>query len=254
MKVLSTLACYGGNDNIYINKVVEELKKVSDVVIFSPEQMNIDGVKTEIRDKSLAHGLVFEPRQYILDNLHNYDYFLYNEDDILIPSDSLEYAISVNEKLVKKDIQYNVGFLRYELENDIPEFVDLAPYNSVHLGGNGVSDIIRFITKIDGEYYFHPWNPHSGNFLLSREQVELLHRNGKFPTTPSATYAGILESGATGFQDVIRKFTPTEGYKKLMVHHMSNKYVFNPVKVNCDLLDNLFKFIPEDIPNYYLNL
>lgn len=254
MKILSTIACYAGNNNVYLKPVVEELKKTSDVVIFSPEVINIDGVKTEIRNKSLGHGLVFEPRQYIIDHVEEYDYFLYNEDDILITQESLEFAVEINEKLIQQNIQYNVGFLRYELENNIPEFVDLAPYNSVHLGGNGVSDIIRYVTNIKNEYYFNAWNPHSGNFLLSKEQVKLLQRNNCFPTIPQATYCGILESGATGFNDVIRKYTPVNDYKKLMVHHMSNKYIFNPVKVSTGLLDNFFKFIPEDLAQMYLNL
>jgi hypothetical protein len=254
MKILSTLACYAGNSNPYVRLVVEELKKVSDVVIFSPEIINIEDTKTEIRSKELGHGLVFEPRQYILDHLDEYDYFLYNEDDIFISKESLQFAIEVNENLIQHNIQYNVGFLRYELENNIPEFVDLAPYNSVHLGGNGVTDIIRYITNIKNQYYFNAWNPHSGNFLLSREQVKLLHANGYFTTYPQATYCGILESGATGFNDTVRKFTPVQDYKKLMVHHMSNKYIFNPVKVSTELLDNFFKFIPEDISQRYLNL
>ncbi len=254
MKILTTIACYAGNQNQYIKIVVDELKQFSDVVVFSPETMNIDGVKTEIRSKELGHGLVFEPRQYILDHIDEYDYFLYNEDDIYISGESLEFAIQTNDRLIKQNIQYNVGFLRYEMDGDKEEFVDLAPYNSVNLGGNGVTDTIRFITRFDDDYYFHAWNPHSGNFLFSRDQVKLLHQNGKFSTKAEATFAGILESGATGFVDAIMKFSPVKDYRKLMVHHMSNKYIFNPVKINCNLLDNFFKFLPEDLPHYYLNL
>ena len=224
----------------------------SDVVVFSPETIDIDGVKTEIRDKSLQHGLVFEPRQYVLDHLEEYDYFLYNEDDIFISKDCLSFALETNEKLIKQNLQYNVGMLRYELKNNVPEFVDLSPYNSVHLGGNGVSDIIRYITQVSSEYYFNAWNPHSGNFLLSRDQVKLLRDNGYFSTTPQATFAGILESGATGFHNVMLKYTPVADYKRLMVHHMSNKYIFNPVKVSTELLDNFFKFIPDDLAKQYL--
>lgn len=254
MKILTTIACYSGNSNIYLKSVIEELKLISDVVVFAPEVIDIEGVKTEIRSKSLGHGLVFEPRQYMLDHIDKYDYFLYNEDDILITKESLLFAVETNEELIKHDLQYNVGFLRYEVENNIPEFVDLAPYNSVHLGGNGVTDIIKYITRFNNNYYFNAWNPHSGNFLLSKDQIQLLYHNNKFPTSPQATYAGILESGATGFNDVIRKFSPVKDYRKLMVHHMSNKYIFNPVKVSLELLDNFFKFLPEDIPNHYLNL
>ena len=115
MKILSTIACYAGNSNPYLKPVVEELKKVSDVVIFSPEVIDIENVKTEIRSKDLGHGLVFEPRQYILDHIEEYDYFLYNEDDIFISEESLKFAIETNEKLIQHNIQYNVGFLRNEL-------------------------------------------------------------------------------------------------------------------------------------------
>ena len=93
MKILTTMASYSGNSNPYIKEVIGELNQVSDVVVFSPEKINIDGVKTELRDKSLAHSLVFEPRQYILDHLDEYDYFLYNEDDILIKK---AYLLSAN--------------------------------------------------------------------------------------------------------------------------------------------------------------
>jgi hypothetical protein len=252
MKILSTIASYSGNSNKYIKTVTNELSKVSDVVVFSPEIINVENVHTEIRSKDLGHALVFEPRQYIIDHLNDYDYFLYNEDDIFISAECLKFAIEINEKLIKHNIQYNVGMLRYELENNVPEFVDLSPYNSVHLGGNGVSDIIRYVTRISSEYYFNAWNPHSGNFLLSRDQVKLLHDNGHFSTTPQSTFAGILESGATGFHNVMLKYTPVTNYKQLMVHHMSNKYIFNPVKVSLELLDNFFKFLPEDLSKQYL--
>ena len=252
MKILSTIACYAGNSNQYIRPVVEQLKQVSDVVVFSPEIIDIEGVKTELRSKDLQHALVFEPRQYILDHLNEYDYFLYNEDDILIPKDSLLHAIDINHRISRVDIQNNVSFLRYELDNSIPEFVDLHPGHSVHLGGNGVSDIIKYVTAVDGEYYFAPWNLHSGNFLLSRHQVAALRYNNLFPTVAKATYAGILESGASGFNAYLKKLVPISTYKNLMVHHMSDKYIFNPVKVSTDLLDNLFKFIPDDLAKQYL--
>ena len=71
---------------------------------------------------------------------------------------------------------------------------------------------------------------------------------------PENTYSGIIETAASGFNDVMQKFTPVTEYKKLMVHHMSNKYVFNPVKVSTDMLDNLFNFIPDDLQKSYLNL
>lgn len=254
MKILTTIVCYTGNSNPYITEVVNNLKNISDVVIFSPEEMNIPNTETFICPQSLGKDMTFAPRQYIKDKLNEYDYFLYNEDDILIKESSLLFAINKNEEVSKINLQNNVGFLRYELENNIAEFVDLHPGNSIHLGGNGVSDIIRCVTSINNEYYFLPWNYHSGNFLLSKSQLELLIANDEFPIEPSNSYAGIMESAASGLYHVMRKVIPVNDYKELMVHHMSNRYIFNPVKVSTDLLDNLFKFIPEDLSKEYLNL
>ena len=111
MKILTTIANYNGNSNPYIERVTNELKTISDVVIFSPDEMDIEGVKTEIRSKDLGQGFTFAPRQYILDHIDDYDYVLYNEDDVLIPQESLEYAIQINEKLIRHNLQYTVGFL-----------------------------------------------------------------------------------------------------------------------------------------------
>ena len=254
MKILTTIVCYSGKSNQYITEVANNLKGVSDVVIFSPEEMDIPNTKTVITSKTLGKNMTFVPRQYIKDRLNDYDYFLYNEDDILIKEHSLLFAINKNEEVSRVNLQNNIGFLRYELDNNVPEFVDLSPYNSVHLGGNGVSDIIRCVTSINNEYYFLPWNYHSGNFLLSKSQLELLITNDEFPVEPSNSYAGIMESAASGVYHVLRKLYPVNQYKELMVHHMSNKYIFNPVKVSTELLDNFFKFIPDDLNKEYLNL
>ena len=71
--------------------------------------------------------------------------------------------------------------------------------------------------------------------------------NNVFHTNAEARYCGVLESAASDIKMNLRMLSPTVDYKKLMVHHMPNKYVFNPVKVSTQLLDNFFSFIPEDV-------
>ena len=247
MKILTMIPSMSANSNPYLPKVLKELKDISDVYVFAPEKIEMDGVNTQLSDPNLKHALTFEHRRMVVDLIDEYDYFLYNEDDILITRETLEYAIEVNEKISKDDPQNNVQFLRYEVENEVEEFVDLAPYNSVHRGGNGVSDIIQKLHMIDGDYYFIPYNLHSGNWLLSKYQVKVLMHNNVFHTNAEARYCGVLESAASDIKMNLRMLSPTVDYKKLMVHHMPNKYVFNPVKVSTQLLDNFFSFIPEDV-------
>lgn len=239
MKILSTIACYGGNSNQYIREVSNELKKVSDVIIFSPETIDVGGITTEIRSRSLGESLVFEPRQYILDNIDHYDYFLYNEDDILIKKESIELAINLNEKISSVDIKNNIGFLRYEIQNDKIEYNDLHPAHSIHNGGNGRTDIIQEIQYIEGDSYIKLYNHHSGNFLISKKQLIYLLDNGFFETIPHKTYVGFLESGASSLNLYLNKITPISMINKLSVHHMSNKYVYNQRKVTLEEIHDI---------------
>jgi len=239
MKILSTIASYNGNSNPYLKKVIDELSNVSDVVIFSTEK--IEGYKTILFDKSVGETLVFKNRNYILDNIENYDYFLYNEDDIFISNESLKTLIDLNEKISNIDLINNVGFLRYEIDNGVIEFNDLHPAHSTHTGGNGRTDIIKEIQVIDNEVCLKPWNHHSGNFILSKKQLEYLIDNGLFSTEPNRKYVGLLESGASDVSCHLNKIVPYHYIEKLSTHHMSNKYVYNSRKVHIEEIDEIVK-------------
>jgi hypothetical protein len=227
MKILSVIPCYSGNSNPYIKHISQELSLISDVVIFSPE--NIEGFNTQIVDKSLGHDLVYTPREYIISNLDNYDYFLYNEDDILINSKTLLKAIEINELISSIDIKYIVGLLRFELNNSHKEYTDLHPAHSIHRQGSG--EIIKQIIEMQGKKYFEPYNIHSGNFILSKKQLKYLIDSNLFFTTPEARYVGILESGASDLYLNFTKLIPVDIFTELECHHMSNKYVYNSRKV-----------------------
>ena len=176
MKILTTLASYSGNSNPYIKEVIGELNQVSDVVVFSPEKIDIDGVKTELRDKSLEHSLVFEPRQYILDHLDEYDYFLYNEDDILIKAESLLYAIEVNEKLIEDNIQNNGHIPITQLKGDRSfetlitgsGFKIVSCSYEVHIGGTS-----KISSRLLSASYFYPFTQYQLSVLRENETLIL---------------------------------------------------------------------------------
>ena len=84
MKILTMIPSMSANSNPYLPKVLKELKDISDVYVFAPEKIEMDGVNTQLSDPNLKHALTFEHRRMVVALIDEYDYFLYNEDDILI--------------------------------------------------------------------------------------------------------------------------------------------------------------------------
>lgn len=235
MKILSVIPCSKGNSHPYIKQVAKELSLVSDTVIFSPE--NIEGFNTEITDKNLGHNLVFTPRNYILSKLDDYDYFVYNEDDILINSEILLKAIKVNELISSIDIKYAIGLLRYELDDNQKEYTDLHP-DHCKINPNK-NKIIKDITELETDKYFTPCNVHSGNFILSKNQIKYLLDLEKFSVTPHSNFVGTLESGASDVYFDLIKLIPINNFTEFECHHLSNKYIYNSRKVTEEELNSL---------------
>lgn len=223
MKMISLIPSYHPNMET-LSKVVAELSKVSAVYIFSPDQ-SVERLANWIKcDASLGHNLVFEPRKWVKQNIDlDFDYVLYNEDDILIHSDQLLHVVELQSTL---PMSYTTGFLRYEWYNSERRFIDMHPAHSVHTGGNGVSDVLK---KVD-QNWFRPWNVHSGNFLLSKQQIEWLMFADRWDTffgERDIRYCGCLESGATSVYRSFKKVLPIN-YSDVAVEHMATKYGYTP--------------------------
>ena len=85
MKIISLVPSFNPN-NEFVSKVIEELKKVSTIILFTTEDHTLNVDETVYFDKSVGRELVYKPREWVLNNIDkDWDYVLYNEDDILIP-------------------------------------------------------------------------------------------------------------------------------------------------------------------------
>lgn len=240
MKILSTVINYAGNSIPYLRPVVDELAKVSDVVIYSTEK--IDGYTTVVYDKEVGEMLPFKDRQFIIDNVDNYDYFVHNEDDIFISNETLNTMIELNERVSNIDVRNVVGLVRYEIHNDKKYYDDLHPEHSIHSGGNGTTDIIKEIQVIDKMVCLKPWNHLSGNYILSRKQLKYLIENNYYPTEPHTKYVYYLESSSSDIHLYMNKIIPYDYIDRLSVHHMSNKYrLFGAPTEDIDRIVNEWK-------------
>ena len=113
MKDIVSLVCSINPARESVIEVINELNKFSDVVLFTTGPHSLPVFSTQLYDPSIGRNLVYEPRRWILDNLDDqWQYALYNEDDILIPEESLNQALSLYEELPRPFIP---GFIRYDI-------------------------------------------------------------------------------------------------------------------------------------------
>jgi hypothetical protein len=220
--IISLIVSYNPH-NYYVPIVVKELRKKSKVILFTTDKPNFEVDDLFIYDKSIGENLVYEPRKWIIDNLEsNWDYVLYNEDDILILDSVLSEAIKTYQNLPSG---FAPGFARYEfITEDNKRYIDLDPSNSVHRGG---STIIKHVHK-DIEM-FEPWNLHSGNFIFSKKDIQSLFHNNKIEKyflEHELRYGncGPLETTASVLYSTITKVLPKD-VSSVSVHHLPNKYI-----------------------------
>lgn len=207
MKIAHCIAAY----SIRLNTLPKVADQLGNVFIFSPDKKASHYGVHIPTDPSLKQLTVFEPRRWMLEHLNEYDYFYYSEDDILTRKDQLEYAIAYGNTLPEGCV---TGFLRYENKPDGRQFIDLNPIHSVHNKGNGS-------VRHRHQYGWEPWNVHSGNFILSRQQVVTLIESEYWGTKHS--YCGTLESGASNIYRKLTKVLPYD-YDKVAVEHLDDKY------------------------------
>ena len=99
MKLVSLIPSYNPH-NEFVGKVVDELKKISKVILFTTEPHNLNVDETFYFDKSIGRELTYKPKEWTFNNINeNWEYVLYNEDDILIPEDSVKNVIDLYNTL-----------------------------------------------------------------------------------------------------------------------------------------------------------
>ena len=122
-----------------INKIIEETNKyphLTDIFIHTNGEFlllhhlnNYTNGNIKIIYHDLVginpHFLTWKCRDLLKQQRHDYDIFMYIEDDILVPSKAINYWITYNEKLIQKN--YNLGFVRIEIGTDGAEYITDLP-------------------------------------------------------------------------------------------------------------------------------
>ena len=166
MKIVSLIPSYDPhNENVV--KVVNELKKSTKIVLFTTENHDLNVDETVYFPKEVRRDLVYKPREWILNNINeDWDYALYNEDDIFISEQSLKNVIELYESLPSPFIP---GFIRYELDprDNTKRYFDMNPVHAIHRESHGTIKETFISNNV-----WEPWNLHSGNWIFSKEDIK----------------------------------------------------------------------------------
>ena len=88
------------------------------VFIHSNKEFNIENAKVVpyFILLNLKYQLSWKCRELMFKQQFDYDYFMYIEDDTLMPKQALEYWMKYSPQLVQN--KYNLGFVRIEKDYD----------------------------------------------------------------------------------------------------------------------------------------
>lgn len=240
MKIVSLIPSYDPhNENVV--KVVNELKKSTKIVLFTTENHDLNVDETIYFPKEVGRDLVYKPREWILNNINeDWDYALYNEDDIFISEQSLNNVIELYESLPSPFIP---GFIRYELDprDNTKRYFDMNPVHAVHRESHGTIKETFISNNV-----WEPWNLHSGNWLFSKQDIKVMIENNMFETyykEKGYMYGNCdqLESAASVPYMFYNKVYPYD-FEKVEVEHLPKKYIYfsvNPTKEDLQNLLNL---------------
>ncbi len=221
MRLFVGIASYGTNNDQFLSRLIREYQSMRysvDVVVFSNISKPVEGgveVIVGLPGKN-PRSLPFAHKQVFADRLHDYDLFIYSEDDILITENNIEAFLRVTSELRDDEI---TGFLRSETDRDGAEyFCDVhGPYHwdptSVARRGNYT---LAYFT-----------NEHSACYLVTRRQLQRAIESRGFLVGPHEGKYDLQETAATDpyTQCGLKKFIPISHLDEFIVPHLPNKYI-----------------------------
>jgi hypothetical protein len=131
---------------------------------------------------------------------------MYIEDDILVPNKAIKYWLEYNEKLI--EMNYNLGFLRIEVENNNEYITDL--YGE------------KFDTTInlnETKYCVNNKNPYCAFWIYNKNEFNNFV-NSKYYNINNISGYDIREQSAIGLHG-----TGTNWYKNTLIPIINNKLI-----------------------------
>ena len=221
MKITKHISFYFSTDRIiYINNIIDETNKYEYTTDIFIHTNNIDlqesifnnytnGCITIIyHDLSNIHPfyLTWKCRELLKQQKNEYDVFIYIEDDILVPYKAIKYWLEYNEKII--EMNYNLGFVRIEVENNIEYITDLY--------GKKLDTVINLDKNT---YCVNNNNPYCAFWIYNKNEFDKFV-NSKYYNIQNIRGYGIREQSAIGLHGL-----HTDWYKSTLIPIINNKLI-----------------------------
>ena len=222
MKITKHISFYFIIDRIiYINNIIDETNKyeyTTDIFIHTNNVDLQEGMFNNYTNgyiKIIYHDLsnidpfylTWKCRELLQQQRNEYDIFMYIEDDILVPYKAIKYWLEYNEYLIA--MNYNLGFVRIEVENDIEYITDLWENE-------------KFDTIIDldeKKYCVNNKNPYCAFWIYNKNEFNNFV-NSKYYNINNILGYQTREQSAVGLHGI-----HTHWYKNTLIPIINNKLI-----------------------------
>jgi hypothetical protein len=221
MKITKHISFYFLTDRIiYINNIIDETNKYEYTTDIFIHTNSIDLQKEMFNNYTNGHitiiyhdlsninpfYLTWKCREILQQQRNEYDIFIYIEDDILVPYKAIKYWLEYNQILI--EMNYNLGFVRIEVENNIEYITDL--------------DWEKLDTIIDlneKKYCVNNKNPYCAFWIYNKNEFNNFV-NSKYYNINNIPGYGIREKSAIGLHGL-----GTHWYKNTLIPIINNKLI-----------------------------
>jgi GR25 family glycosyltransferase involved in LPS biosynthesis len=221
LKILSVLVNYGDEQIDYLKKVVSELKSFKHydvtVIVNSNIPLNIPNIdKVNLFQKMENYQLLpLTCRATIIENINNYDIFIYGENDHLFKETHVNKHIEYSKILPKNRIP---GLIQYE-ENDEGKF-----YPAYHADYDWDFESVE---SYDNKMFAHFTNVHQATFILTKEQLVDISKKHDFKEFFGKSKYSVKCKVNTDIYDFcgMKKMICISEFKDNLIHHLPNLYI-----------------------------
>lgn len=218
---------------MYINTIIDETNTYEYTTDIFIHTNNVDlhvgmfntytngDIKIIYHDVSTIHPfyLTWKCRELLQEQRNDYDIFMYIEDDILVPYKAIQYWLQYNQFLL--EMNYNVGFLRIEVEDGIEYITDLC------------GEVFDTCIELHGKKYcVNNKNPYCAFWIYNKHEFNTFVDSTYYNMNTISGY-GIREQSAIGlhgihtgyYKHTLIPVVNNTLIEECKIYHMPNNYV-----------------------------
>ena len=234
MRITKHISFYYLENRIcYMNKIIYETNKyefITDIYIHTNSKIlkkeyfieyTNGTINIIYHDLSSIHPyyLTWKCRNLIKEQANDYDIFIYTEDDMLIPFNTILYWLKYNKNLIQ--CNYNLGFVRIETKDNVEYITDLP--------GCKLKSIIS-LDNID--YCINNINPYCAMWIYNKEEFNRFV-SSKYYNINTINEYGIREKSAIGlhgnsnywYKGTLIPLINNKLNNNCKIYHLPNNYV-----------------------------